>query len=141
VTAGLRLKPSPHLITGAWANISAPGIRHHRHAHPNNYLSGVYYVRTPAGGDTIRFHDPRPQAHAIQPAQERASQYTGHSITIGVRPGRLVLFHSWLEHSVDANAGDGERISVAINAMFERFGETQGAPMWEPKLKPAADGA
>ena len=35
-------------ITACWANFGPPGGGHNRHTHPNNYLSGVYYVRTPA---------------------------------------------------------------------------------------------
>ena len=136
VLTSLHIKNKQYLITGTWANISEPGIRHHRHAHPNNYLSSVYYVSVPKGGDTIRFHDPRPQTHTLQPLQDKTTRYDAHSMTINVVPGRLVIFHSWLEHSVDANDGDGERISVAMNVMFKRFGELHGSPMWEPKIKP-----
>ena len=32
-------------ITGCWANVNAPGAGHQAHDHPNNYLSGIYYVR------------------------------------------------------------------------------------------------
>ncbi|HZD24667.1 MAG TPA: 2OG-Fe(II) oxygenase family protein [Alphaproteobacteria bacterium] len=131
----LRLSSDRYLVTGAWINVSAPGIRHHTHTHPNNYLSAVYYVATPKGGDTIRFYDPRPQAHVLQPPQTQMSKLSASSITIDVKPGRLVLFHSWLQHSVDANAGEGERISVAINLMFRQFGEQLAKPMWQPKLK------
>jgi len=31
-------------ITGWWANINAKGTAHKIHSHPNNFLSGVYYV-------------------------------------------------------------------------------------------------
>jgi hypothetical protein len=37
------------------------------HQHPNNFLSGVYYVRTHPGADTINFHDPRNQSGIIRP--------------------------------------------------------------------------
>ena len=30
-------------------------------------------------------------------------------------PGQIVLFPSWLAHSVDPWEGDGERISIALN--------------------------
>ena len=32
------------MITGCWANINPPAAYHPTHNHPNNYLSGVYYV-------------------------------------------------------------------------------------------------
>jgi len=33
-------------VTGCWANVAAPGGWHRMHSHPNNFLSGVYYVRS-----------------------------------------------------------------------------------------------
>src|SRR5437667_1825202 len=36
-------------ITALWANISMPGAEHRMHCHPNNFLSGVYYVATHEG--------------------------------------------------------------------------------------------
>ena len=33
-------------ITGCWATVLAPRASHKLHSHPNNFLSGVYYVRT-----------------------------------------------------------------------------------------------
>ena len=33
-------------ITGMWANILKPGLMHMPHTHPNNFFSGVYYVRS-----------------------------------------------------------------------------------------------
>src|SRR5688500_18335171 len=32
-------------ITGCWATVLAKGAMHKAHSHPNNFLSGVYYVR------------------------------------------------------------------------------------------------
>ncbi|MGH8628692.1 MAG: putative 2OG-Fe(II) oxygenase [Gammaproteobacteria bacterium] len=39
--------------TGCWANVNGIGASHGVHTHPNNFLSGVYYVQTQAGADTI----------------------------------------------------------------------------------------
>ena len=60
-------------ITGCWANVGFPGSRHRTHAHPNNYLSGVYYVKAPPGGNTINFLDPRPQSAGMVPPSRTVS--------------------------------------------------------------------
>ena len=130
----LALQEAEFMVTGSWLNLSEPGMRHHEHSHPNNWLNLVYYVQVPKGGDSIRFYDPRPQAHVLMPKTKRNTPHTATSITIGLAPGRLVAFPSWLRHSVDSNAGDGERISLSINVMFRRFGESMAAPMWDPIL-------
>lgn len=134
ICAHLQLEEAETMVTGAWLNLSAPGIRHHDHTHPNNWLSLVYYLQVPRGGDTIRFYDPRPQAHVLMPRTKRLTPMTGSSITIAATAGRIVAFPSWLRHSVDANSGSGDRISLAVNVMFREFAERMAAPMWKPKL-------
>ena len=133
----LQLDVDGEEITGCWLNSSPGGTRHADHTHPNNYLSGVYYVQTPPGAGNLAFYDPRPQAHVIAPPMKRGTPFTGSVMTVPVQAGRLVLFHSWLRHSVETNKGEGERISLAFNLMFRAFGERYGRPMWKPKIKPA----
>ena len=49
----LRIGCDAFEITGCWATVLAKGAVHKVHSHPNNFLSGVYYVRTRPGADTI----------------------------------------------------------------------------------------
>lgn len=117
-------------ITGCWATVLAPGALHRAHSHPNNYLSGVYYVRTPAGADTINFHDPRNQTGVIRaPVVELTSGNTDQ-VVVRVSNGTLLMFPSYLEHSVDANASEEERVSVSFNLMFSAFTENLSKPLW-----------
>jgi uncharacterized protein (TIGR02466 family) len=55
-------------VPGCWANVLAVGASHRAHSHRNNFLSGIYYLRTAAGAETINFHDPRVQPGIIRPA-------------------------------------------------------------------------
>ena len=41
----LRIGHDAFEITGCWATVLAKGAAHKAHSHPNNFLSGVYYVR------------------------------------------------------------------------------------------------
>jgi len=121
-------------ITGCWANISPPGDGHRPHTHPNNYLSGVYYVQTQAGADTISFDDPRPQTNIIAPATTEITDENAGQIHVTTREGLLVLFPSWLQHQVPPNKSPHDRISIAFNIMFTQFGETMSQPKWEGNL-------
>ena len=118
-------------ITGCWANVSAPGAKHGTHGHPNNYLSGVYYVRTHEGADTINFHDPRPQIGIMRPPVQALTAENADQVVVKVRDGTLLMFPAWLLHSVDENRSGHMRISVAFNLMFSSFAETMGRPLWE----------
>lgn len=122
-------------ITGCWANISAIGAAHKAHTHPNNFLSGVYYVQTGEGANTITFDDPRPQTYIIAPPTTEPNLENAGKIIMPVKDGTLAIFPAWLPHSVDRNRSDRERISVSFNIMFCSFGETMGKPQWKGNVR------
>lgn len=122
-------------LTGCWANISPPGDGHTPHTHPNNYLSGVYYVQTQKGADTISFDDPRPQTNIIAPLTSEITDENAGQIHITTKNGLLLLFPSWLQHRVPRNESNQARISIAFNIMFSRFGETMSRPKWKGNIR------
>lgn len=126
----LRVGYDKFQITGCWANINPPGAAHKAHYHPNNFLSGVYYVQTGPGADSINFHDPRVQTGVIRPPVTELTAANTDQAVVRVRDGALLLFPAYLEHSVDANQSSRERISVSFNVMFLSFGENLGRPLW-----------
>jgi uncharacterized protein (TIGR02466 family) len=117
-------------ITGCWATVLARGAAHKAHSHPNNYLSGAYYVRTHPGADTINFHDPRNQAGVIRPLVVELTAENTDQVVVKVTNGTLLLFPSYLEHSVDANTSEEERVSISFNIMFSSFTERLSKPLW-----------
>jgi uncharacterized protein (TIGR02466 family) len=117
-------------ITGCWATVLAGGAQHRLHTHPNNFLSGIYYVRAPAGADTVNFHDPRAQTAVIRPPVTALTAENTDQVVVSVKSGTLLLFPSYLPHSVDATACDEERISVSFNIMFTAFTERLSTPLW-----------
>jgi uncharacterized protein (TIGR02466 family) len=130
VSRYLQVEQFPMIITGCWANINPPGTYHPTHNHPNNYLSGVYYVAVPPTGSHLVFQDPRPVM--IMPRVPKHSRVTANAAVSDVQPGRMVLFPAWLRHHVPTNEGTTERISIAFNLMFTNFAETLASPMWKP---------
>ena len=126
----LRIGTDAFEITGCWANVLAQGAAHRAHSHPNNFLSGVYYVRTQPGTDTINFHDPRNQAGVIRPPVVELTAENTDQVVVRVKNGTLLVFPSYLQHSVDANASKEERISVSFNIMFSSFTENLSKPLW-----------
>lgn len=126
----LRLGDAEFEITACWATVLAPGAAHKLHRHPNNFLSGVYYVHTGQGADTINFHDPRAQASVIRPPVVELTAENTDQVVVRVRAGTLLMFPAYLEHSVDANLGAEERISISFNAMFSSFAQSLSKPLW-----------
>lgn len=117
-------------ITACWASILARGAEHRMHQHPNNFLSGVYYVRTNPGADTINFHDPRNQTAIIRPPVAALTAENTDQVVVSVKNGTLLLFPAYLLHSVAANASAEERVSISFNIMFSAFTENLSKPLW-----------
>jgi uncharacterized protein (TIGR02466 family) len=126
----LRIGHDEFAITGCWANLYAPGAAHRMHTHPNNFLSGVYYVRTAEGADTINFHDPRPQTAIIRPPVTALTGENTDQVVVRVEPGVLLLFPAYLPHSVVENRSTTVRASLSFNVMFRGFAEDLAQPMW-----------
>lgn len=117
-------------ITACWATVLAKSGAHKVHNHPNNFLSGVYYVRTQPGADTINFHDPRNQVGVIRPPVVELTAANTDQVVVRVKNGTLLIFPSYLQHSVDTNASEEERISISFNLMFSAFTENLSKPLW-----------
>ncbi len=117
-------------ITGLWANMNPKGVAHPVHSHPNNFLSGIYYVCTHEGADTVNFHDPRPQTGIIRPPATELTAENTDQVVVKVSDGALLMFPSWLPHSVDASASDETRISVSFNVMPSAYTERMSKPLW-----------
>jgi uncharacterized protein (TIGR02466 family) len=103
-----------------WINVNRAGDRNVLHCHPGCFVSATYYVSVPSGmrGGHLVFRDPRGPAVAMYETPGIDLPWVGDGIGVRFAPaaGRLLLFPSWLEHSVEPFEGDGERISIAFNA-------------------------
>ena len=126
----LRIGYDAFEVSACWATVLAPGAAHPMHCHPNNYLSCVYYLRNYPGADTITFHDPRTQTGIIRPPVIKLTAENTDHVVVRVRSGTLLVFPAYLQHSVETNASEEERISISFNIMFSAFTENLSKPLW-----------
>jgi uncharacterized protein (TIGR02466 family) len=99
----------------AWININPPGAHNQNHIHPNCHLSGVYYVRVFPECGGIFFRDPRMMSLMLKPPITQATQFMATEVRMQPEAGRIFVFPAWLEHGVEQNRGNEERISIAFN--------------------------
>ncbi len=103
-------------MTDCWVNIMPPRTAHSLHLHPLSFISGTYYVATPAGSPGIKFEDPRlDRFMAAPPRLPGPRRENLVHVTYPARAGNLILFESWLRHGVAQNSAAGERISISFN--------------------------
>lgn len=104
-------------ITQCWVNIYQTGMSQEIHHHPNNIMTGVYYLKAPQNCSEIMFHSPYADV-MIRPPLTEDNEINNPIAAIRPEPGDLVFFDSALRHSVPTNEIAGERISISFNARF-----------------------
>ena len=100
-------------ITQSWVNFTEPGQFHHKHAHPNSFVSGVFYPQANRETDKIYFYKDGFQQIKLPP--ENWNIWNSESWWFDVGTGDLLLFPSGLTHMVEPVQGDQTRISLSFN--------------------------
>ena len=102
-------------ITSMWSVINKKNASNARHIHSNNYISAAYYVKAPKNCGDIKFHDPRSAKVIRTPITKKPNNLNLEVINITPQEGLLVLFPSYLHHSVDMNNSSVERVVISFN--------------------------
>ena len=102
-------------IKSIWAIINDKGASNERHHHGNSALSAAYYVRAPKDCGNIVFYDPRPAPVFSHPIAKKPNILNATVNSITPDEGLLVLFPSYLDHSVKQNLSSNQRIVISFN--------------------------
>ena len=102
-------------ITNMWAIINKNKAFNERHHHGNSSLSAAYYVKAENNAGNIVFFDPRQANVFHHPTAKKANDLNGQIKSVTPKAGTLVLFPSYLEHKVEENLSNEERIVVSFN--------------------------
>jgi len=99
-------------LTQSWVNYSEPGQYHHKHAHPNSFVSGVFYIQTNPNDKIFFYRDGYSQIK-FPPAEWNS--WNSESWWFEAITGRLILFPSSLTHMVPTVEGEDVRVSLSFN--------------------------
>lgn len=102
-------------ITNMWAIINEKGAFNQKHHHGNSDISAAYYVRAYENCGDIAFYDPRPAPVFKHPIPKSPNLLNASVNSIKPEEGMLVLFPSYVEHSVNPNMSDKKRIVISFN--------------------------
>lgn len=103
--------------TISWLNRNPKGTPHYKHKHVNSFVSGVVYFTDPA---PIEFHSSISTTRSnlyVKPIE--FNLYNAHDWWVPVEKNHIILFPSWLEHSVFTNTQEEDRISLAFNSFIK----------------------
>ena len=106
-------------ITQSWCNYTKENQYHHKHRHPNSFISGVYYIDVNEQKDKITFFN-----DAYKQLNIKASEYNLYNSTswfFNLKNNSLVLFPSSLEHMVESVTSKTERVSLSFNTFLKGY--------------------
>ena len=102
-------------ISAMWSIINEKNSFNIRHNHPNCYFSAAYYVKTNIKAGRIKFWDPKEVKTMYYPAIKNYNEFSSNIVHIIPEEGKLLLFPSYLHHSVETNLSDEDRIVISFN--------------------------
>ena len=106
-------------ITQSWMNYTQTGQYHHKHAHPNSWISGCIYVSTDRQKDRITFYNDK--YNRIDLPTENYNAFNSSSWWFSVGTGDIVIFPSYLTHMVEQTTSNDTRVSIAINTFLKGY--------------------
>ena len=112
---GWDLKKNELKITAMWTIINPKNASNSRHIHSNNFISAAYYINAPKNSGDIVFYDPRPANEIRTPVANTPNKLNSTIFNVNPQEGLLVLFPSYLHHSVNINESNEERIVISFN--------------------------
>jgi len=104
-------------ITQSWLNYTETNQYHHKHAHPNSLVSGVFYINCHEKHDKIKFF--KEDYKTIKPEIKDWNIWNSESWWFSVKTGDVILFPSSLTHMVENKEGTNTRISLAFNVFIK----------------------
>ena len=107
-------------ISQSWIVSQYKGEYNPWHQH-SGHLSAVIYLKVPKGMDEFfekEGEDHYPVGGAIQFMQGDKQNFRNDTLTFRPEVGKMLIFPSWLKHSVYPFDVDGERRSMSFNAYY-----------------------
>lgn len=113
---GLRydVEKYPPKVNECWVNVYSATHAQEVHRHPNSVFSGIYYVKAPQGCAPTLFHSEVSDVMLEPPVLAR-TPLNAQVQHIDAVEGRMVIFRSWLRHSVLPSTIDEDRVTISFN--------------------------
>jgi uncharacterized protein (TIGR02466 family) len=103
-------------ITQSWLNYTNINQYHHKHAHPNSLISGVFYIDTDEE-DKITFVDDSHKQIKIYPIDYNL--WNSQTWWFSAKKFTILLFPSHLSHMVGTKKNNNIRTSLSFNTFVK----------------------
>jgi uncharacterized protein (TIGR02466 family) len=115
-----KCNPQDVIILNMWSIINKKNTFNIKHNHPNSIMSAAYYVKAKKKSGKIAFHDPKDVKVMYHPPIKEHNEISCEEVKIEPEEGKLLLFPAYLQHSVEENLSEDERIVISFNINIAR---------------------
>jgi len=113
-------------ISTSWITKTLPGKDSEIHRHRNSMFSGVLYLKTSPREAKIKFWDKQKEGFYLVPSEYNL--YNSERYILGFSEKNLIFFPSELQHKVEINNTDINRLSLAFNIIpIGKFGDSDSS--------------
>jgi uncharacterized protein (TIGR02466 family) len=112
-------------ITDSWIAKTQCNESHHNHFHPHSIISGVLYLQSYSDSGNINFHHKSSLKNYfhLNYSIKNYNVFNSDKWSYSPKTGEILLFPSWLSHSVDENKNSLPRIILGFNTFVKgKFG-------------------
>jgi len=103
-------------LDSLWVNVNNYKDFNMMHEHPFSKISGVFYVKTPKNcGNIVFISDSKILSYLYPDSMTEFNNYNASRFYLQSMENVLYLFPSWLNHYVEPNLSNKDRISISFN--------------------------
>jgi uncharacterized protein (TIGR02466 family) len=105
----------------AWINLAKLKDYQEFHLHTNSHFSVVYYVKVPpnSGNLILRNHVVTNDMFSLPTSNHNLNPLCYRTYSLTPKEGMMVIFRSNIEHMVQANMSNEDRVSIAMNMVID----------------------
>lgn len=107
-------------ISSYWINVNYKGNSNIHHTHPNSVFSGVVYLDASVDQGSLRIIYPSKDViqYGLSTLQLNSLSDLYNDVIIDPKTNKIIIFPSYVPHSVNDNVTDRPRVSLAFNTAY-----------------------
>ena len=102
-------------LQNSWFSINRQYALHEKHNHLPSTWSGVYYVQCDEEDSGLTFVNKNLDSNWPYSSRSEPNEYNSSVNTFQPQTGTLILFPSYLNHKVEQQTTENERVTIAFN--------------------------
>lgn len=105
----------PFFVENVWININGKYDYNRPHIHSSSVISGCFYIKAPKDCGNLVLQNPNSRIACFEENFNRINPLIYSHYDIVPEENMIYMFPSWIEHYVEPNRSDEDRISMAFN--------------------------